>query len=161
MATSAVTAIKSRLDEVQGELEKLNKDFEAAKKALAEHSKPLKDERSGLRKALEALGKITGETVSTNGHADAGDQVTDEALIEAVNAGGETPRKTPEIAESLGVGSRKIARKLKKLADEGKIFGNKDDGYAAVFTLNQVSEPAKAKTSKSAPSEPVADDPAE
>jgi hypothetical protein len=43
----------------------------------------------------------------------------------------EGPAKSKDIAKFLGVDPRSISRKLSAWATEGKVQGNKDDGYSA------------------------------
>lgn len=57
--------------------------------------------------------------------------VSDEDLLAAVgHASKNGPASSKEIAKVLATDTRNIARKLSKLASNGTIQGNKDDGYS-------------------------------
>lgn len=102
--------ITARLAEVDKEL----KDVEAT-------VAPLRAEKKALEKSLAI---INGATGSTNGKTD----VSNEQIVAFVaNAGKAVTSK--EIAEGLGTTPRHLGRKLRKLADDGTIGGDKDAGF--------------------------------
>jgi hypothetical protein len=126
------SAIRTRLGEIETELGQI----EAQVAQLSSSAKPLKDERSALGKALHTIEAALGAG-NGNGPAQpaAGapvsadtDGVSYEDLKKAVRELG-GPSKTTDIAAHLNVSPRKIARKLKKLADDGELAGDKDGGY--------------------------------
>jgi hypothetical protein len=47
------------------------------------------------------------------------------------NASETKPLHTPEIARGMGVKAQSLARRLKKMAEDDVIFGDKDNGYFA------------------------------
>ncbi len=125
MSVAVGDTIRERLEEISREAKDTEKQIEALKASI----KPLTDERKTLEKSLALIEGVSG---SSNG-ASSGAEVADADLIKTLEHAGEA-LKTPEIAELLGVKSNKIARKLKKLADEGQIGGDKETGFVALVS---------------------------
>lgn len=106
---------------------KLTEETLAEKKAELENKAgPLAAEVKELEAALKKITKGSGST-SANGPA-----VAENDLIEAVvHCSKSGPASSKEIAKFLGTDTRNIARRLSAFAQEGKISGDKDDGYTA------------------------------
>jgi Fic family protein len=118
-------AIKARLDELKPELEAAEKardlipQMKAEKRALEE----------SLDKILKAAGeKVPARTRSSASNGARGDSVSYEQITEAVRAAGKR-LTSKEVAQALGTGTQNVARKLKKLADDKVLVGDKDSGY--------------------------------
>ena len=116
-------SIRARLTEIAGEVQ----GTEDGIKALQASIKPLTDERKTLQKMLSVLEGAT----STNGKAEKPEGVPYESIERVLVEAGE-PRTTQQIAEVLGVKPNQIARKLKKLVDDGAIGGTKEAGFVAL-----------------------------
>ena len=127
-------SIRTRLSEV----EDLIAGVEAHIAQIQAERKSLMEERKVLGKALSDIENLLGVPVDNgNGHVEfekprVGRQVDYEELKAAV-AGVGRPVKTTELAEALGTLPNMIARKLKKLVDDGELGGGKDSGF---FALN-------------------------
>jgi len=130
--TSPGESIRARLESIQVDIEQR----EATLKMVKDDMKNLQAERTALRKALQAIEAITGGQ-EANGHAPAATtsssarQVEYDELVSAVQGIGK-PATSKEVADALGTTPVMIARKLKKLADDGRIGGDKESGFFAL-----------------------------
>lgn len=115
MSASLIELGEKRLAEV-------NTEIESKVGSLASE----RDELIGQLKKLKRGTKTPGEPPATS----------DEELVGTVNkltsAPGASPALSKDVAGELGVDVRTISRRLAKHASDGKIQGNKDDGYFAV-----------------------------
>jgi response regulator of citrate/malate metabolism len=119
-------AIKARIAEIEPEL----KAAEEAKEKIVS----LKAEKRALEESLDKIMKAAGEkpkaarSRSASNGAASGESVTYEQITDAVRAAGKRVN-SKEVAQALGTGTQNVARKLKKLADDKVLSGDKVSGY--------------------------------
>lgn len=92
---------------------------------LKEKVGPLSDEIKELEAALKKL------TRGSNKTTDAPTVSEDDLLAAVAQCSKNGPASSKDIGKFLGTDTRNIARRLSAFAQDGKIGGNKDDGYTA------------------------------
>jgi hypothetical protein len=106
--------------------------LESARKERAK----LETRRSELMDGLELVErriKLCDRTIAEYTEAPSRTAADPEKIVAALreHASFEHPLRTPELAALMGVNGQRLARRLKKMAEEGLIVGNPEDGYYA------------------------------
>lgn len=89
----------------------------------------LQDEVKGMRQERRELARVLRQI---DGSVNTGPAVTDEQVLEAVKKLGGEEICGMAVAQELGVTLRNVARKLRKLVDDGALTGNPGDGYSVI-----------------------------
>jgi hypothetical protein len=114
--------IRKRMREIEVEIPRVQSQID---ELSAKRSK-LKVEYTDLRLALRPL----------EGRVIVPPAVTNEQVLEAVKKINEADSDEGalgfEVAEQLGVTTRNVSRKLRKLVDDGKLVGDPENGYMLV-----------------------------
>lgn len=113
-------SVKSRLTEIDARLEVIIPQ----KGQLEEEAKNLRQEKRDLERVVKQL----------NGTQREGPKVSDEQVLEAVKELGGKKIAGATVAEKLGVQPRNVARKLRKLVDNGQLAGDPTAGYTVAKT---------------------------
>lgn len=116
MVDISVQILQAELDSVEAEIEQKVGDKLQA--------------RDSLRDAIKKLTRSAG---TANGAKTSAVVVDDAELIATVRkliADGADGVTSSDIAKALGVDTRSVARKLARLATDGKLGGDKEAGYA-------------------------------
>jgi hypothetical protein len=100
----------------------LQEKLDAVEKEIATKVGNLVDTRDNLKASIKRLTRGSGGS-------DSSPAVPDEVLLKAIEELGGSA-KSADIAEHLGVDTRKISRRLTRLIGEDKLAGNKDAGYS-------------------------------
>lgn len=87
----------------------------------------LRKERSDLRMVLK---RLEGARHRTTPAVD--NEQVKQAVVE-LGAQGHAPASSGDVAAVLGVHARNVARKLRKLVDDGELAGDPEVGYVAVM----------------------------
>lgn len=102
----------------------VEEDLTAKEKELEEKAGPLANEIATLKAFIKK---------NTKGSASTGPTVPEADLVAAVaHCSKQGPALAKDIAKFLGTDTRNIARRLSSFAGEGKIAGDKDEGYTAI-----------------------------
>lgn len=117
MSLNIGDASRKRVEEIDKELPGLEKELES----LTTKVKGLRQERRDTARVLRML-----EGPKSNGSP----AVTDEQILETVVSLGVATSK--DVAEKLKVTPRNVARKLRKLVDDGALVGTPDEGYKPI-----------------------------
>lgn len=111
-------SIRTRLEEIELELTTATQEHGR----LGELMKNLRQEKRELARVIRQL----------DGSRSDGPAVTDEQILEAVRAVGGDGVPGMRVAQDLDVTLRNVARKLRKLVDDGHLTGDPSSGYTLV-----------------------------
>jgi len=111
-------------DQIRSRAQEIDNMLPAKEEQLTALEREVKD----LRKERRELGAVMRRLDGPRG----GPVVTDEQILEAVKSLGGNDIDSSAVAEYLDVTKRNVARKLRKLVDDGALTGDVERGYSLV-----------------------------